>query len=86
MLNALQMGFRTMAIEKRSSEVWQLLGEIKADFARFAETLEATRHRLDQAGESIDSAVSRTRTIQKKLKGLESPEEPDRPARESENP
>ena len=86
MLNALQMGFRTMAIEKRSSEVWQLLGEIKADFARFAETLEATRHRLDQAGESIDSAVSRTRTIQKKLKGLESPEEPDRPALESENP
>ena len=74
MLNALQMGFRTMAIEKRSSEVWQLLGEIKTDFARFAEILEATRHRLDQAGESIDSAVSRTKTIQKKLKGLEDPE------------
>ena len=71
MLNALQLGFRTMAIEKRSSEVWQLLGEIKADFARFSEILEATRHRLDQAGESIDSAVSRTRTIRKKLSGLE---------------
>ena len=71
MLNALQLGFRTMAIEKRSSEVWQLLGEIKTDFARFAEMLEATRRRLDQAGESIDSAVSRTRTIRKKLSGLE---------------
>ena len=71
MLNALQLGFRTMAIEKRSSEVWQLLGEIKTDFARFAEMLEATRHRLDQAGESIDSAVSRTRTIRRKLSGLE---------------
>ena len=71
MLNALQLGFRTMAIEKRSNEVWQLLGEIKTDFARFAETLEATRHRLEQAGESIDSAVSRTRTIRRKLSGLE---------------
>ena len=71
MLNALQMGFRTMAIEKRSNEVWQLLGEIKTDFARFAETLEATRHRLEQAGESIDSAVSRTKTIRRKLSGLE---------------
>ena len=78
MLNALQMGFRTMAIEKRSSEVWQLLGEIKTDFSRFAETLEATRHRLDQAGESIDSAVSRTRILRKKLSGLE--ELPDLPS------
>ena len=78
MLNALQMGFRTMAIEKRSSEVWQLLGEIRTDFSRFAETLEATRHRLDQAGESIDSAVSRTRILRKKLSGLE--ELPDLPS------
>ena len=71
MLNALQMGFRTMAIEKRSGEVWLLLGEIKNDFIRFAEMLENTRRRLDQAGESIDSAVSRSRTIQRKLSSLE---------------
>ena len=71
MLNALQMGFRTMAIEKRSGEVWHLLGEIRSDFTRFAEMLEATRRRLDQAGESIDSAVNRTRTIQRKLSVLE---------------
>ena len=71
MLNALQMGFRTMAIEKRSGEVWHLLGEIKTDFARFAEMLETTRRRLDQAGESIDSAVSRTRTIRRKLSDIE---------------
>ena len=71
MLNALQMGFRTLAIEKRSGEVWRLLGEIKTDFSRFTEILEATRHRLDQAGESIDSAVSRTRTIRKKLSDIE---------------
>ncbi len=71
MLNALQMGFRTLAIEKRSGEVWLLLGEIKKDFTRFAETLENTRRRLDQAGESIDSAVSRSRSIQRKLSSLE---------------
>ena len=71
MLNALQMGFRTMAIEKRSGEVWLLLGEIKKDFNRFAEMLENTRRRLDQAGESIDSAVTRSRSIQRKLSSLE---------------
>ena len=71
MLNALQMGFRTLAIEKRSGEVWLLLGEIRKDFTRFAETLENTRRRLDQAGESIDSAVTRSRSIQRKLSSLE---------------
>ena len=71
MLNALQMGFRTLAIEKRSGEVWLLLGEIKKDFTRFAEMLENTRRRLDQAGESIDSAVTRSRTIQRRLSALE---------------
>ena len=71
MLNALQMGFRTMAIEKRSGEVWHLLGEIRNDFTRFAEMLENTRRRLDQAGESIDTAVTRSRTIQRKLSSIE---------------
>ena len=71
MLNALQMGFRTMAIEKRTGEVWHLLGEIRSDFTRFAEMLETTRRRLDQAGESIDSAVHRSRTIRRKLSVLE---------------
>ena len=82
MLNALQMGFRTLAIEKRSGEVWRLLGEIKTDFTRFTEMLEATRRRLDQAGETIDSAVSRTRTIRKKLSNIETdvPELPESPA------
>ena len=79
MLNALQMGFRTLAIEKRSGEVWLLLGEIKKDFVRFAETLENTRRRLDQAGESIDSAVTRSRSIQRKLSSLESAQMIDNP-------
>ncbi|MBO7663908.1 MAG: DNA recombination protein RmuC [Clostridia bacterium] len=73
MLNALQMGFRTLAIQRRSSEVFKLLEVVRTDFVRFAESLENTRRRLDQAGESIDSAVSRTRTIQRKLSGLEHP-------------
>ena len=71
MLNALQMGFRTMAIEQRTTEVWHLLGEIRTDFGRFAEMLETTRKRIEQAGESIDSAVSKTRTIQRKLNDVE---------------
>ena len=71
MLNALQMGFRTLAIEKRSGEVWHLLGEIRSDFVRFAEMLETTRRRLDQAGETIDSAMNRSRTIQRKLSAIE---------------
>ena len=71
MLNALQMGFRTMAIEKRSGEVWHLLGAIRKDFVRFAEMLENTRRRLDQAGESIDSAVTRSRSIQRRLSSIE---------------
>ena len=71
MLNALQMGFRTMAIEKRTTEVWRLLGDIRTDFGRFTEMLETTRHRLEQAGESIDSAVTKTRAIRKKLSDVE---------------
>ena len=71
LLNALQMGFRTLSIEKRSSEVWRLLGAVKADFGRFSDVLEKTRQRLQQASESIDSAFVRTRSIQKKLGEVE---------------
>ena len=73
LLTSLQMGFRSMALEQRSTEVWQLLGEMRTDFNRFAEVLESTRLRLSQAGESIDSAVSRTRVLQRRLSSLETP-------------
>ena len=73
LLNALQMGFRTLAIEQRSGEVWRLLGAVKADFGRFADTLEKTQQRLQQASESIDSAYARTRSIQKRLGDVEIP-------------
>ncbi|MBQ8554685.1 MAG: DNA recombination protein RmuC [Clostridia bacterium] len=72
LLNALQMGFRTLAIEKRSSEVWKLLGTVKADFGAFSTVLEKTQQRLRQASESIDSAFAKTRTIQRHLGAVES--------------
>ena len=71
LLNALQMGFRTLAIEKRSGEVWKLLGTVKADFGAFSEVLEKTQMRLRQASESIDSAFVKTRTIQRHLGAVE---------------
>ena len=72
LLNALQMGFRTLAIEKRSGEVWKLLGTVKADFGAFSDVLEKTQLRLRQASESIDSAFVKTRTIQRHLGQVES--------------
>ena len=72
LLNALQMGFRTLAIEQRSSEVWKLLGTVKADFGAFGDVLEKTQLRLRQASESIDAAFVRTRTIQRHLGAVES--------------
>ena len=71
LLNALQMGFRTLASQQRSGEIWQLLTEVKGDFAGFAEVLEKTRQRLEQASETIDTAVTRTRGIQRRLAGVE---------------
>ncbi len=71
LLNALQMGFRTLAIEKRSGEVWKLLRAVKQDFGLFADTLEKTQQRLRQASESIDSAFVRTRSIERRLGSME---------------
>ncbi len=71
LLNSLQMGFRTLAIERRSAEVWQLLGNIKTDFAAFAQTLQRTQEKLQQASESIDTAFAKTRTIQRRLGNVE---------------
>lgn len=68
LLNSLQMGFQTLAIQQRSSEVWEILGEVRTEFGRFGEALGATRQRLEQAGDELDKLVGvRTRMIQKKL-------------------
>jgi len=71
-LSSLQMGFRTLAIEQRSSEVWQLLGAVKTEFGKFGAVLEKTRNQLDSVRNSIDAAGVRTRAIERKLRGVES--------------
>ncbi len=70
-LNSLQMGFRTLVIEKRSSEVWTLLGIVKTEFGKFGEALEKTQKKLHEASDSIDSAKTRTRAIERKLKDVQ---------------
>ena len=68
LLNALQMGFRTLAVQKRSSEVWQVLRGVKREFDAFADTLEKTQSRLEQANRELDNLVGvRTRQMQKQL-------------------
>lgn len=72
LLNSLQMGFRTLAIEQRSAEVWKLLGAVKSDFGSFATLLQKTQEKLQQATDSIDSAFVKTRSIEKRLRNVES--------------
>ena len=66
-LNSLQMGFRTLAIEKRSSEVWKLLGTVKTQFGKFGDLLDKTKKKLDEAGQSIEDATRKTRHIEGQL-------------------
>ncbi len=71
MLNSLQMGFRTLAIQKHSSEVWDVLGAVKTEFEKFGGVLEATQTRLDQANQELEKLVgTRTRQIQRALKNV----------------
>ena len=71
LLNSLQMGFRTLAIEKRSSEVWEVLGAVKTEFNKFGQLLEKTHKKLQEASNSIDTAAKKTRNIERKLKNVE---------------
>ena len=70
-LNALQMGFRTLSIQKRSSEVWALLGAVKTEFGKFGDVIEKVQKKIQEAGNAIDSAASKTKTIQRKLKDVQ---------------
>ena len=70
-LSSLQMGFKTLAIEKRSSEIWKTLGAVKTEFGKFAEILEDVSKRLDQAAKTIDKAKGKSKTINRKLKSVE---------------
>ncbi|GAW28325.1 MULTISPECIES: DNA recombination protein RmuC [unclassified Carboxydocella] len=71
LLNSLQLGFRTLAIEKRSAEVWQLLGAVKTEFGKFGDLLEKTQKKLQEASNSIETAARKSRTIERKLKDVE---------------
>ena len=72
LLNSLQMGFRTVAIQKRSSEVWQILGAVKAEFEKFSNILASTQKKLEQAHDDLDKLVGvRTRAIQRRLRSVE---------------
>jgi DNA recombination protein RmuC len=71
LLNSLQMGFRTLAIERRSSEVWNVLGMVKTEFAKFGEVVEATKTKLDQARSQFDKIGTRQRAIERKLRDVE---------------
>ena len=72
LLNSLQMGFRTLAIEKRSGEVWNLLGQVKTEFGKFGDVLDKTRRKIQEAGTALDGAAVRTRAIERRLRGVES--------------
>ena len=71
MLNALQMGFRTLALEKRSAEVWQVLGAVKTEFGKFGEVLSRLKAQLQTASNTIESAETRTRQMERRLKDVE---------------
>jgi len=71
LLSSLQMGFRTLAIERRSSEVWSLLGAVKTEFGKFGDLLDKTGKKLQEAGNTIDNAARRSRAIERKLKDVQ---------------
>ena len=71
-LNSLQMGFKTLAIEQKSAEVWRLLGEVKAEFGRFSESVSSMEKRIDSVKSAISAMRTRTNVMERKLKGVES--------------
>ena len=77
LLHSLQMGFRTLAIEKRSSEVWELLGVVKTEFGKFGDLLEKTNKKLVEISNTMADATRKTRTIERKLKNVEALPVPD---------
>jgi DNA recombination protein RmuC len=77
LLNSLQMGFRTFAVERRTSEVWAVLGAVKTEFGRFGEMLARTRAQLETVGNSLGAAETRSRAIERRLRQVEALPEPE---------
>ncbi|MBI5155432.1 DNA recombination protein RmuC [Candidatus Poribacteria bacterium] len=80
LLNSLQMGFRTLAIEKRSSEVWKILGAVKTEFGKFGDSLDAVGKKLQEASNKIDLSAQRSRALERRLRDVEALPEPEAPA------
>ena len=76
-LSSLQMGFRTLALEKRSVEVWEVLGAVKTEFAKFGDVLAKAKKKIDEASNTLETAQTRTRVMTRKLKSVEALAEPD---------
>lgn len=76
-LSSLQMGFRSLAVERRTSDIWRLLGSVKAEFGKFGDVLEKTKQKLDAASKEIDSAGARSRAIERRLRDVESLDGPE---------
>jgi DNA recombination protein RmuC len=72
LLNSLQMGFRTLAVERRTSEVWAVLGAVKTEFGKFGDVLARTRQQLQTVSQSLDTAEVRSRAIVRRLSDVES--------------
>jgi DNA recombination protein RmuC len=77
LLNSLQMGFRTLAIEQRAGEVWNLLASVKSEFGKFGEMLDRTHKQLQAASNTIEDAAKKTRTIERRLKDVQVLQSPD---------
>ena len=77
MLNSLQLGFRTLAIQNSSAEVWRVLGAVKSEFGKFGELLAKTKERLDAVGKTLDDASRKSTTIARKLREVETLPQPD---------
>ena len=77
LLNSLQMGFRTLAIEKKSSEVWHVLGEVKTEYGKFGTVLEAVKKKISSASNEIDNAFTRHRAMGRKLRDVEAVDAPE---------
>ena len=79
LLNSLQMGFSTLAIQQRSGEVWKLLADVKLQFGKYSQVLATIRKRLEQATQTVDDAATRTRVIERRLKEVSTSEDEDAP-------
>jgi DNA recombination protein RmuC len=81
-LNSLRMGFRTLAIQQQSSEVWRVLGEVKTEFGKYSDVLAKVQKKLQEAANTVDTGLTRTRAIERKLRGVEGlPADDDEPVR-----